>query len=289
MDGIEQTTGEFAPASLTAAGALGLLAFVAGCAAGAYLLTRFLLRPPPFDRRLRHIRARPWRAGHTVAAVAAIVGAQCATLLLAPTDSEGMGVGQMLLQTLLFHGVGAAVVWALLRHEGLDLRHAFGMQARFARRDTRWAVVAYLTAVPVVTVCSFLFGLLLQALDYPVEPQDVVTLLAQAEQPPWMRAYLMLLAVAVAPVVEEMLFRGLALPVLIRTVGLRAAVLLVSALFALMHAHLPSVVPLFLISIGFSLAYVATGSLTVAIVMHAVFNAVNVSSLFALRHLFDVS
>jgi len=288
MEDIEPTSLDLGAADLGSGGIVGLLVFVVGCAVGAYLLTRFLMRPPPWDRRVRQIQRRPWRGGHAAVTLIVLVCAQCATWLLTPLGGETeIDAGPFVLQTLLFHGAGAAIIWALLRHEGLALKHAFGIQTRFAWRDTRWALVAYLAAIPVVTFCAFLSGLLLQAMNYPVEPQDVVSFMAQPDESPWLRAYLAFLAVAIAPVVEEMLFRGMALPVLIRTVGLRGAVLLVSALFALMHGHLPSVVPLFLISVAFSLAYVVTGSLTVSIVMHAVFNAVNLSSLFMLRDLLD--
>jgi membrane protease YdiL (CAAX protease family) len=59
--------------------------------------------------------------------------------------------------------------------------------------------------------------------------------------------------------------------------------LIVSAIFALSHAHLPSLVPLFALAIGLALAYELTGSLLVPIGMHALFNAVMVAKLFIER------
>ena len=90
------------------------------------------------------------------------------------------------------------------------------------------------------------------------------------------------MGVALAPVAEELFFRGLALPLLARRIGVAPAVAAVSGVFALLHFHVPSLAPLFVIGSAFSVAYLATGSLAVPIAMHAVFNAVNLGVLYLL-------
>jgi membrane protease YdiL (CAAX protease family) len=111
----------------------------------------------------------------------------------------------------------------------------------------------------------------------------VISLFTDPGTPRWLVVYLVFVAVTVAPLVEEMLFRGVALPILERDFGTRAAVLLVSAVFAAIHFHLPSMAPLLVIAAGFAVAYVRTGSLLVSITMHALFNGVNILMLFVLR------
>jgi len=54
------------------------------------------------------------------------------------------------------------------------------------------------------------------------------------------------------------------------------AALILSALFAGMHLHLPSMGPLFLLSLLFSLSYAWTKTLLVPITMHACFNGVTI-------------
>lgn len=86
-------------------------------------------------------------------------------------------------------------------------------------------------------------------------------------------------AVVVAPLLEEFVFRGYLYPVFRRYLGAGVGVVLNSALFAGVHAHLPSVAPLFVLAVCLTLAYEATGSLLVPMVMHALFNSFNVALL----------
>ena len=84
---------------------------------------------------------------------------------------------------------------------------------------------------------------------------------------------------ALDPLYEEVLFRGVLFPYLTKRAGLAGGTLLVSALFALLHFHLPSMAPLFLLSIALCLAYWRTGSLWVNIGIHAIFNATSILAL----------
>ena len=89
--------------------------------------------------------------------------------------------------------------------------------------------------------------------------------------------------IVLAPVSEELLFRGIGLPLLIRRIGVWPAVCLLSLFFAALHLHIPSLIPLFLIGAAFSLAYLYTGAIAVPIAMHVIFNAVNIGLMFLLR------
>jgi membrane protease YdiL (CAAX protease family) len=91
-------------------------------------------------------------------------------------------------------------------------------------------------------------------------------------------------AVAIAPFFEECLFRGILLPMAIRKLGLGAGIFVISLLFAAIHFHLPSLIPLLIIASGFSLAYLYTKSLWVPIIMHGLFNGVNLALLLVMRH-----
>ena len=91
---------------------------------------------------------------------------------------------------------------------------------------------------------------------------------------PWTRVAMAAVAVILAPVFEECVFRGIGLPLLARWLGMGPAILLTSLAFAAIHVHLPSLLPLLVIAVGFSLAYVT---------MHALFNAVNLGLLMWAR------
>jgi membrane protease YdiL (CAAX protease family) len=88
-------------------------------------------------------------------------------------------------------------------------------------------------------------------------------------------------AVLIAPVVEELLFRGILLPALLKARSFLFAALLTGAYFALVHLHAPSFLPLLLLSAAFSAGYAATGSILTPMAMHAVFNLTSVMFYFA--------
>jgi len=84
---------------------------------------------------------------------------------------------------------------------------------------------------------------------------------------------IILLAVVVAPVTEELAFRGYLYGVIKRYLGAIPALVLSGILFALIHLNLPSFFPLLVLASVFALAYELSGSLLVPMTMHALFNA----------------
>ena len=91
------------------------------------------------------------------------------------------------------------------------------------------------------------------------------------------------LAVIAAPVTEEILFRGLLYPVLRDRLGIKLAVGLSAALFALAHVHAPTFLPLMFLGVMLALAYEYSGSLLLSILIHAIFNLFTVLNLLLLK------
>jgi len=88
-----------------------------------------------------------------------------------------------------------------------------------------------------------------------------------------------LTAIFVASVCEEVVFRGILFPTVVRYLGLWSGVTIVSGVFALIHLHVPSLVSLFLLSTVLCVAYWRTGSLWVSIGIHSIFNSVAILNL----------
>ena len=93
----------------------------------------------------------------------------------------------------------------------------------------------------------------------------------------WSIAFFFVLAVGMAPVLEEMLFRGLLLPALMRRLGFFRSALLVTVLFTALHAfqtglYWPALTSIFLC--GWMLAWlrVRHGALWPSIAFHIGFN-----------------
>ncbi len=177
----------------------------------------------------------------------------------------------LLIQGICFHGLGGILLllaWKRHPHRPLP-----GMQHSPGLHHIGMGLVYYLAAAPVVWAGSLLSNYILR----DIEPQSIISVMLQAELPWQAELFAIALAILVAPVVEEALFRGLLLPVALRQFNKPLpAVILVSFAFAAIHGHLPSILPLTILGMFFSFSFLKTGSLYPAIAMHAAFNTVTI-------------
>jgi membrane protease YdiL (CAAX protease family) len=93
------------------------------------------------------------------------------------------------------------------------------------------------------------------------------------------RVLIIVLAVSIAPLAEEFIFRFFMYGVLRRYCGRAVGVVVSALLFAAVHAHLPSFAPLFVLGSCFAIAYEWSGSILVPMTMHAFFNALTLTAL----------
>jgi len=93
------------------------------------------------------------------------------------------------------------------------------------------------------------------------------------------RIMIIVFAIAVAPVIEEFLFRFFLYNVIKRYLGRLVGVTFSALLFSAAHAHFPSFVPLFVLGSCFAIAYEWSGSILVAMTMHSLFNSLTLTAL----------
>jgi membrane protease YdiL (CAAX protease family) len=141
-------------------------------------------------------------------------------------------------------------------------------------RGAGLGAAAYVATIPVLVLGSLLYSLVLLLLGVEPEMQDVVLLFESLEDG-WFFYYFIFMAVILAPIAEELLFRGVLLPACSRAWGVRAGVVVSSLLFAFMHLHATSFAALWLLSVGLAIAYMYTRSIWAPIAMHMLFNGVN--------------
>jgi membrane protease YdiL (CAAX protease family) len=108
----------------------------------------------------------------------------------------------------------------------------------------------------------------------PPEVQPVVEAMKHSSAV-WDRLALAFMALILAPISEEILFRGILYPTVKRYNYPRLALWGTSLLFAAIHVNLLTFVPLFLFAIALTLLYRHTGNLVAPITAHAVFNLLN--------------
>lgn len=140
-----------------------------------------------------------------------------------------------------------------------------------------WGIPAWLGA----TVASAGVVWLLESLGFDAEPQAAEQAIALVD--PWL---VVLAVVILAPIAEEVFFRGVVFNAWLRESGLRRAVIGSSALFAIIHLSVVALVPIFLLGLALAWIYRRKGNLLAPIAMHATVNGISVA--FALLIRFDL-
>lgn len=173
----------------------------------------------------------------------------------------------------------AAGLW-LLRHLSVEAPGA-GLRPRAA--DALRGILLFLPLYPIIFVFAAVSGWAWTVIrGEPTEAISHETLRSFVEHrdDPWAWVTLAL-AVIIAPLVEEILYRGLLQSALVRLTGrVWGGVLITSALFAAAHmgpvTSTPGLLQIFVLSTALGLAYEKSRRLGVPIGMHVAFNAVNV-------------
>lgn len=210
-----------------------------------------------------------WLVGEAATTQAAAGQATSAPAQVAPT---ALGVAASAGGQL-----GAAVVLAVLARAKFSGGLA-GWGLRWERLPTqiRRAVLAYLALWPVCASLLWLTVVGVKLLNPTYEPTAHEALRAfRAEgQSGWVRAVVILSAVVLAPLVEEMLFRGLLQTGFARWGRSQWKAIIISGLaFGLFHWDVGYTVPaLAFFGIVLAYCYAKTQSLTMVILLHAVFN-----------------
>ena len=86
-----------------------------------------------------------------------------------------------------------------------------------------------------------------------------------------------------APFFEEIIFRGVLLPILSRDFGKILGIILSSFIFALAHLSFSELPPLFILGVGLGTTRLVSGRLSSSIIMHSLWNGLTFFNLFLLR------
>ena len=138
-----------------------------------------------------------------------------------------------------------------------------------------WGLLAALGA----GIVANLIAIAAEALGMDAAPQVAEQALNLVE--PWLAV---IAIVILAPIAEEVFFRGVVFNALLREGGRRWAYIGSAGLFAAIHLSLIVVVPLFLLGLAFAWAYQRTGNLLAPIAMHATVNGLSVAVALLARY-----
>ena len=196
-----------------------------------------------------------------------------ATGSLSQTVPENIDTRTMVVSVLIWWGLILGPILLSLRFRGFKLGSVFGVDRMPVGRSVLLGVSLLVSALPLVFAVDYLASVLLKV-NPSTDAQEVIRIFENSSTGA-QRIPIILLAVVIAPVAEELAFRGYLYGVIKRYFGAVPALVLSGILFALIHLNLPSFFPLLVLASVFALAYELSGSLLVPMTMHALFNALS--------------
>ena len=168
-----------------------------------------------------------------------------------------MMVAPVLILALMLRGLGAPPSGGWLQFRWLPPLGAL-----------RLGLLGLLTVLPLVSLTGWLMERILPSpsgsnpmLELVLHSQDGLALACFA-----------LTALVLAPRFEEVIFRGVLLPVLARDLGVGAGLIISSAVFALAHLSISETPALFVLGLGLARLRQRSGRLSASVFMHSLWN-----------------
>ena len=158
---------------------------------------------------------------------------------------------------------------AFLKLRGIDIDAQAGFSRASMKRAVSIGIILLLAGWPLIALAE---GITQTLLGGGSSKQEIVDLF-NSSRTIQQRVMIIVLAVVIAPISEEFIFRFFLYGVARRYFGIAVGLVFNSLLFAAAHTHLPSAAPLFVLGCCFTLAYEWSGSILVSMAMHSLFNS----------------
>ncbi len=174
----------------------------------------------------------------------------------------------------------AALVLAVARVTFVRGIKGFGLRLRTIPRDLVRAFLTLAAVWPLVMAAMSLTILVMKQFEPGFEvPQHEALKVITESGSTSLQVLMVVLAVVTAPLVEEMIFRGLFQTMIRSYLGRPwVAIALTSVLFSAIHANSEHWPALFVLAMGLGYSYEKSGSLLRPIFMHAMFNGVTIAA-----------
>lgn len=163
------------------------------------------------------------------------------------------------------------ILFRLISRHNQVPSEALGLDTKGLKKNIIPAIVAGILIIPVVAIIGAIWTALLQALKLDVSDQEIVEILKKASSPELI-IVVIFTSVILAPVIEEIFFRGFIYRVIKKHTGVISATLITGFLFGMAHGALASIVPLSIFGMFVCYIYERSGKLWVPMIAHAIFN-----------------
>lgn len=176
--------------------------------------------------------------------------------------------------TLSFHGVALILTGLFLREHGVDWATGFGFGSPRLGRAFTLSLIVGVAVLPIVWSLGQLSERLMKLFQIEPVVQETVQAIHTADSLA-LKFTIGILAIVVAPLAEEIIFRGILYPAIKHYGFPRLALWGTSILFAFIHSNAVIFLPLTFLAVILTLLYETTNNLLAPIVTHGLFNLAN--------------
>ena len=224
---------------------------------------------------------KPWRAEATLRFGAAL----CASILfgmmlgraLSSPSSPLAGAStavSIAVGTLSFHVIALVLAHFFLAEHGMGWKEGFGFGAPRLGRALLLSLIVGAASLPIILSLGNLCAKIMRMIKMdPVAQESVQTL--QSSESLGIKLLIGFLAVVVAPLAEEVIFRGIIYPTIKQHGYPRFALWGTSFLFAAVHGNLMIFIPLTFLAVVLTLLYETTDNILAPVLTHSLFNLAN--------------
>ena len=223
----------------------------------------------------------PWTIRHVsmsigfLAAIIALVFLSIAAIGAVWNPGDTAKLSLVLLASVTLQGAMLSCVWYFAIHRSGGRWRQLGFRRI---RPLQAVLVGILGVVAAILTVGF-YAVIVTSLDIDILLPNEFP--AELADDPLTLIVLAVSALAIAPVTEELFFRGFAYQALRKRLSPMGAAVLSSGLFGLAHLGLGLIIPFALVGMILVGVFRRTGNLWSSIIIHAGFNAVSISRLAA--------
>lgn len=193
-------------------------------------------------------------------------------------SADAKNIAIMLASTVVVFGGTALLVWLstlFVRRKGSESGGA-GLSSSERKDGLVFALKAALPVTFVTILVSVACATALEKLSGVKLADQPLVDFFRGSSPVAAKSIVVLLVVVEAPLLEEPVFRGIMFRGFARSMPMWAAMLLSGFLFALVHVNAATFIPLWFIGIAFAWLYAKTGTILAPMLVHCMFNTINV-------------
>jgi membrane protease YdiL (CAAX protease family) len=235
---------------------------------------------------------RPWKVEPIARLILGIVASLALGMLAASLASRWIpetfpidkSLVLMAVHTLALHGAILFWVHLFVQEHQISWNEAFGFSEGSKGRVMLLGVAAAVATLPIILALQLGSAFVMKAFSWEPVAQNVVQQIQEGGTLD-RQIFFFIVAVILAPVAEEILFRGVLYPSLRRMGYPRVALLGTSFLFAAIHYNAATFIPLMVLALVLTFLYERTNNLLASIACHSCFNCINFTFLMLQKYL----